>query len=221
VVAAGVSAVRSLPTLQTPSCVRYVSKRVFDLSVATTGLILLLPVLLLIALAVRIDSKGPAIFRQDRVGRFGVVFRIHKFRTMKADHSRGGSLITVDRDPRITRVGHVLRRLKLDELPQLFDVLAGDMSIVGPRPEVPEYVAIYPAGLRDQILSIRPGITDEASILVRDESRLLGNAADPQRLYVEEIMPRKLELCARYAATHTFLGDLRIIGRTIGFFFRE
>ena len=198
-------------------------KRLFDLLLAGAGLLLLAPVLLLIALWVKLDSPGPIWFRQQRVGRYGVLFRIHKFRTM---HVAGGAdgavdpeldvpLITVDTDPRITRAGQFLRRSKLDELPQLIDVLVGTMSLVGPRPEVPRYVALYPQHLRDKVLSVRPGITDPASIEYRDENALLAHASDPERVYIEEVMPAKLRHSARYVETMSLMTDLRLIGATL------
>ena len=190
-------------------------KRLFDVLCAGAGLLLLAPLLLGIALWIRIDSPGPVFFRQQRVGRGGVLFRIHKFRSMRDDAPRSGSQITIGADPRITRAGHFLRRTKLDELPQLFDVLAGTMSLVGPRPEVPRYVAMYPAELRDKILSVRPGITDPASIEFRDESALLARAADPERVYIEQVMPAKLRYAAQYVDRMSLINDLRLIGATL------
>ena len=156
------------------------------------------------------------MFRQERVGRGGKVFRIHKFRTMT--HARRGDvepLITVAGDARITRIGCRLRAAKLDELPQLIDVLRGDMSIVGPRPEVPRYVAMYPPGLRDKVLSVRPSITNPVSLRFVDKSALLSRAADPEREYVERLMPQKLAAAIAYAEHATLLSDLRVIGRTM------
>jgi lipopolysaccharide/colanic/teichoic acid biosynthesis glycosyltransferase len=190
-------------------------KRVFDLVLAGLGLVLLAPLMLAIALWIRLDSPGPVFYRQERVGRFGVPFRIHKFRTMTHDPRRDGPQITVGADGRITRAGAWLRRAKLDELPQLIDVLLGRMSLVGPRPEVPRYVAIYPAELRDKVLSVRPGITDLASIQFRNESALLARAADPEREYREVVMPAKLRLAAEYVDRATLATDLRVIGRTL------
>lgn len=190
-------------------------KRLFDLLVAGTGLVLLAPLLLLIALAIRVDSVGPVFFRQERVGRRGVTFRIHKFRTMVRDAERRGPPITAGDDARITRVGVLLRRTKLDELPQLIDVVQGTMSLVGPRPEVPRFVALYPPGLREKVLSVRPGITDLASIEFRDENQLLARCADPEHEYVHVVMPRKLALAARYVDEASFATDLRLIGRTV------
>ena len=195
------------------------AKRLFDLICAGAGLLLLSPLLLGIALWIKLDSAGPVFFRQQRVGRFGVPFRIHKFRTMQddatADARALGPQITVGADPRITRAGRFLRAAKLDELPQLLDVLAGTMSLVGPRPEVPRYVAMYPAALRDKVLSVRPGITDPASIEYRDESALLAAAADPERMYVEQVMPAKLRRAVRYVDERSLLGDVRVIAATV------
>jgi lipopolysaccharide/colanic/teichoic acid biosynthesis glycosyltransferase len=190
-------------------------KRTFDLLGAGIGLVLLSPLLLAVALWIKLDSRGPVFFRQQRVGRFGAPFRIHKFRTMTVGASRSGAEITVGADPRITRAGRFLRRTKLDELPQLIDVLAGTMSLVGPRPEVPRYVAMYPAALREKVLSVRPGITDPASVEYRDESALLARAADPERAYIEQVMPAKLQHAARYVETMSLAGDVRLIGATL------
>jgi len=190
-------------------------KRLFDLVVAAAGLLLLSPLLLGIALWIKLDSPGPVFFRQQRVGRFGALFRIHKFRSMSDGAPLAGSQLTVGADPRITRAGQVLRRTKLDELPQLIDVLAGTMSLVGPRPEVPRYVAMYPAELRDKVLSVRPGITDPASIEYHDESTLLARAADPERVYIEQIMPAKLRFAARYVEQMSVPNDVRLILATL------
>jgi lipopolysaccharide/colanic/teichoic acid biosynthesis glycosyltransferase len=194
---------------------RAMAKRLLDLLGAGLGLLLLAPLLIGIALWIKLDSRGPVFFRQERVGRFGALFRIHKFRTMRADAPSLGSQLTVGADPRITRAGHFLRRHKLDELPQLIDVVAGTMSLVGPRPEVPRYVAMYPAALRDKVLSVRPGITDPASIEYRDESALLAAASDPERVYVEQVMPAKLRFAAAYVEQRSMAGDLRLIGATL------
>ena len=190
-------------------------KRLFDFCAALLGLCVLAVPMLGIALAVRLDSPGPVFFRQQRVGRHGRCFHIHKFRTMVEDADRAGPQVTASTDRRITRVGGVLRRWKLDELPQLLDVLAGDMSLVGPRPEVPRYVAHYPAEVRELVLGLRPGITDRASIEFRDEGRLLAEAADPERCYVEEILPRKLAYYVAYAREHSLAGDLAILLDTL------
>jgi lipopolysaccharide/colanic/teichoic acid biosynthesis glycosyltransferase len=191
------------------------AKRLFDLILAGLGLLLLSPLLAAIALAIKLDSRGPVFFRQVRVGRHGREFRIHKFRTMVVNDDVRGQQITVGADPRITRVGAWLRRTKLDELAQLFDVLQGTMSLVGPRPEVPRYVALYPAKLREQVLSVRPGITDLASLTYRHESELLARAADPEREYIEVVMPAKLRLAARYARSASLRTDLAILYQTL------
>ena len=191
------------------------AKRLFDALAAAIGLLLLAPVLLAVAIAVRLDSPGPVFFRQERVGRGGRTFRIHKFRTMHVDAPSRGPAITVGVDPRITRVGHFLRGHRLDELPQLIDVLWGDMSLVGPRPEVPRYVEHYPAEMRAKVLSVRPGITDPASLEHLDEATLLASASDPEREYVQVILPRKLALQADYAARATLASDLKVIARTL------
>ncbi|MFT3859605.1 MAG: sugar transferase [Aquabacterium sp.] len=191
------------------------SKRLFDLLLSALGLLMLCPVLLLIALAIKLDSPGPVFFRQERVGRFGRPFRIHKFRTMRHAPQGTGLQITVGADSRITRTGHFLRASKLDELPQLIDVLLGDMSLVGPRPEVPRYVAHYPAAMREKVLSVRPGITDIASIEYRDESAVLARAADPEQAYIHEVMPHKLALAASYVDQASVWMDIKLICRTI------
>ncbi|MGQ0597651.1 sugar transferase [Aquabacterium sp.] len=191
------------------------SKRLFDLVLSSLGLLVLAPVLLLMALAVKLDSAGPVFFRQERVGRYGQPFRIHKFRTMRHDQGGQGLQITVGADRRITRVGGFLRRTKLDELPQLIDVWVGSMSLVGPRPEVPRYVAHYPAAMREKVLSVRPGITDIASIEYRDESSVLAQAADPEQAYIHEVLPHKLALAASYVDQASVWMDVRLIWRTI------
>lgn len=191
------------------------SKRLFDWVMSSLGLLALGPILVLIALAVKLDSPGPVFFRQERVGRFGQPFRIHKFRTMRHEPADKGLQITVGADRRITRVGHFLRASKLDELPQLLDVWQGTMSLVGPRPEVPRYVAHYPAALRDKILSVRPGITDIASIEYRDESTVLGRAADPEHAYIYEVLPHKLALAAAYVDRASVWLDIQLIARTL------
>jgi lipopolysaccharide/colanic/teichoic acid biosynthesis glycosyltransferase len=191
------------------------AKRAFDLLLAGFGLVLLSPLLLVIAVAIRLDSPGPVFYRQVRIGRHGVPFRIHKFRTMRHDAQHAGPQITVGADARITRVGAFLRRSKLDELAQLVDVLQGTMSMVGPRPEVPRYVALYPAELREVVLSVRPGLTDLASIEFRDEAALLARARDAEREYVEVVMPRKLALAARYVRSASLALDVTILWRTL------
>jgi lipopolysaccharide/colanic/teichoic acid biosynthesis glycosyltransferase len=192
------------------------SKRLFDWVMSSLGLLVLGLPLLLIALAIKLDSSGPVFFRQERVGRGGKTFRIHKFRTMRHDPVGTGLQITVGADARITRVGHLLRGSKLDELPQLIDVWVGTMSLVGPRPEVPRYVAHYPAAMREKVLSVRPGITDIASIEYRDESSVLARASDPEYAYIHEVLPHKLALAAQYVDQASVWMDVRLILRTIG-----
>ena len=189
------------------------AKRLFDLLGAGIALLLLAPLLLLVALWIKLDSPGPVFYRQERVGRHGVPFRIHKFRTMHA--GAPGLPLTVGEDPRVTRAGALLRRTRVDELPQLIDVLRGAMSLVGPRPEVPRYVAHYPPGLRERALAVRPGITDPASLAFIDEAALLARAADPEREYIEVILPAKLQCAADYAQQASLATDLRVLWQTL------
>lgn len=190
-------------------------KRLFDLFAASFGLILLSPLLLLIAAWIKFDSSGSVFFRQERTGQHGKTFRIHKFRTMVMDAEKRGLQLTVGMDNRITSSGAFLRRYKLDELPQLIDVIVGNMSLVGPRPEVPKYVACYPVDVRDLVLSVKPGITDLASIEFRDENTLLGQAADPEKIYKEQILPIKLRYYTQYAKNHTIWLDMNLIFKTL------
>ena len=189
------------------------AKRLFDVIFSVLGLALAWPLMLTAALWVVLDSPGPALFRQARVGRGGSSFFILKFRTMRQDPA--GPQITVGADPRITRSGRWLRASKLDELPQLLNVLAGDMSFVGPRPEVPQYVALYTHEER-RVLELRPGITDPASIKYRDEAGILAGAADPERAYVEHVMRDKLRINLDYARRAGLAADLGVILRTLG-----
>ena len=207
------------------------AKRMFDWVLSSVALLLLWPVLLVVALAVRLDSPGPVLFRQQRVGLHGQLFWIHKFRSMRwdvpegpqvqadaaaqhANTSAAGPQVTAASDARITRVGRFLRRSKLDELPQLWDVWRGAMSVVGPRPEVPRFMAQYEPAVRDQILSVRPGITDWAAVAFRDEEGLLANADDPESVYVNTIMPIKQAYYLHHVRTHSLWGDLRILWAT-------
>ena len=189
-------------------------KRAFDVFFSAGALLVLCPLLLAVAVWVRLDSAGPVFFRQRRVGRDGREFDIFKFRTMTGEASMRGPQITVGADARITRCGAFLRKYKIDEFPQFINVLLGDMSVVGPRPEVPRYVALYPSYTRAVVLSVRPGITDLASIEYRDENDLLGHSADPESTYVNEVMPAKLAYCERYVRERSFVGDLSIIKRS-------
>lgn len=197
-----------------------IAKRLFDLVLAAFGGVALSPLLLAIAVWIKLDSPGPVLFRQERVGRFGRPFRIHKFRTMALGAERMGPGLTIGDDARITRAGKALRRAKLDELPQLIDVLVGTMSLVGPRPELARYVALYPAELRAKLLSVRPGITDAASIVFRDESALLAAAVDPERAYAEVVLPAKLRLAAAYVDSASLANDLSLIARTVAMLLR-
>jgi lipopolysaccharide/colanic/teichoic acid biosynthesis glycosyltransferase len=200
--------------MKEPSLSGGLAKRLFDVLAAGAGVLVLAPLLLAVALWIKLDSPGPVLFRQVRVGRHGVPFEIYKFRTMRHRPDSGAQL-TVGQDPRVTRAGRFLRHYKLDELPQLFNVLEGTMSLVGPRPEVPRYVECYPPAVRNTVLSVAPGITDLAAILYKDESAILGQARDPERTYVDTILPVKLEYYQRYVRERSFWLDLRIIFRTL------
>ena len=192
-----------------------IAKRVFDLFFSVIGLLFLVPVFLLIAIWIKLDSPGPVFFRHVRVGRFGEPFRIFKFRTMRAEGEATGKQITVRDDIRITRAGRFLRRYKLDELPQLLNVVRGEMSLVGPRPEVLCYVTLYPEGVREKVLSVPPGMTDYASIEYMDENALLADADDPETVYIERVMPAKLRNYERYVAERSIGMDLKIILATV------
>jgi lipopolysaccharide/colanic/teichoic acid biosynthesis glycosyltransferase len=188
-------------------------KRLFDILVSALALILASPILLIAAIAVKLSSPGPILFRQKRVGRNFQPFWIYKFRTMVVDAPQRGAQITAGADPRITRVGRLLRKTKLDELPQLWNVLRGDMSFVGPRPEVPRYVEMF-ADDYMEILSVRPGITDPASLKFRDESEILGQATDPEAEYVQRILPEKIALAKQYIARSSLAYDVRLLCET-------
>lgn len=190
-----------------------VAKRAFDVAAATAALLLTLPVTLAVALAILLESGGPVLYRGWRVGRDGQIFRICKFRSMFTGADRVGGAITAAGDARVTRVGRVLRRTKLDELPQLLNVLRGDMTLVGPRPEHPNYVRLYTPEQR-RVLRVRPGLTGVASIAYRNEEALLGGE-DPEALYRTVIMPDKLRLELEYLDRRSFWSDLRIIAATL------
>ena len=195
------------------------------LILAATALVVLLPFMLVLAALIRLTSPGPAIFRQQRCGLNGRLFTFYKFRSMcdnaeqlkasVAHLNRKSTAFKIPDDPRLTRIGRVLRKFSIDEWPQLWNVIRGEMSLVGPRPEVPRYVALYPPEIRDLVLSVRPGITDRASIEFRDEGRLLAEAADPERCYVEQILPRKLAYYADYARKRSLAGDVVILFDTL------
>jgi lipopolysaccharide/colanic/teichoic acid biosynthesis glycosyltransferase len=194
--------------------------RAFDLFVAGLGLLLLSPVLAVIALLIRLEDGGPVFFRQVRVGRGGRPFRIWKFRTMVVDADRLGRAITVGDDRRITRCGKWLRRWKLDELPQLINVVLGEMGFVGPRPEVPRYVDLYSPEQR-RVLELRPGITDLASIAYRNESELLQEQADPEAFYIDQVMPDKIRINLEYASRAGLWRNIKVILATLGLIPKE
>lgn len=188
--------------------------RLFDILISFFGLLVLSPVLIIVALIIVIDDPGPVFYRQLRVGRYGRDFRIFKFRSMRVNADKAGLITVGDRDPRVTRAGYYIRKYKIDELPQLLNVLIGDMSLVGPRPEVRRYVDLYTDEQR-RVLSVRPGITDYASIEYVDENRLLAASDNPDKTYIDEIMPAKIALNMRYI-NHPTLGEyLRILFLTI------
>jgi lipopolysaccharide/colanic/teichoic acid biosynthesis glycosyltransferase len=189
-------------------------KRVFDLICCLVALIALLPLFVILAIAVKLDSRGPVFFSQERVGWGGRRFRLYKFRTMVADAAQCGPAITRGGDWRVTRIGKVLRRFKLDELPQLWNVVKGDMSIVGPRPEVPKYVALFPKEY-ERVLTVRPGITDLATLQYRNEESVLQHAADAEQFYVEQVLPAKLKLNLEYLKKRGFFYDLKLILLTL------
>jgi lipopolysaccharide/colanic/teichoic acid biosynthesis glycosyltransferase len=188
-------------------------KRLFDLVVATLILLCFLPFGIVIAVLIALESRGGVFYRQERIGQFGKPFRLLKFRTMRKNADQFGKLTVGMCDPRITRVGRVIRKIKLDEFPQFLNVLAGKMSIVGPRPEVKEYVDLYTEEQR-AVLSVKPGITDYASLEFFRENELLGQSEDPRRTYIEEIMPAKIALNRKYIAHPTLGQDLKIMWKT-------
>ena len=188
-------------------------KRIFDIISSLLGLILLSPFMIIIAILIKFDSKGPIFFKQVRVTKNGREFKIFKYRTMRVGSDKF-SQITVGKDSRITKVGDFLRKYKLDEIPQLINVLIGDMSLVGPRPEVPKYVALYTEEQRE-ILKVRAGITDYASIEFSNENDILANEADPEKAYIEKIMTRKIELNKKYLSEISVMTDVKIILLTI------
>lgn len=184
-------------------------KRAVDIVVSGALLLVLAPVIAIAAAAVAGERTGPVLFAQERIGLHGKPFRIHKFRSMHP--SSGGPEVTTAGDARVTRVGALLRKTKLDELPQLFDVFVGKMSLVGPRPEVARYVELWPEAERELILSVRPGITDPASVAFRNESEILAQQPDPERYYREVLLPQKVAIYAEYVRNRSLLGDLRVL----------
>ncbi|MCU9810322.1 sugar transferase [Paraclostridium sp. AKS81] len=189
-------------------------KRIFDIGASFFGLVILSPILLLIAIFIKIDSKGPVFFKQQRVGKNKKVFEIYKFRTMVTDAEKIGKQITIGNDSRITNVGKFIRKCKLDELPQLLNVLRGEMSLVGPRPEVPRYVDLYDE-YQEQILLVKPGITDYASIEFRNENEILGGSINPEKTYISEVMPVKIDLNLKYIKKISLIEDIHLILKTI------
>lgn len=189
-------------------------KRIFDIAVSSIGLIVLLPILIVIAILIKLDSKGPVFFKQKRVGKNKKIFEIYKFRTMVTDAEKLGKQITIGSDNRITKVGRFIRKYKLDEFPQLINVLKGEMSLVGPRPEVPKYVELYDI-YQEQILLVQPGITDYASIKFKNESELLGCSDNPEKSYVEDIMPQKINLNMKYIKNISLFEDIKLVLSTI------
>lgn len=189
-------------------------KRAFDIVASGLGLLVLSPLFLIVAIWIKLDSPGAVFFRQVRVGRYNKDFRIFKFRTMRTGSDKGSQLTIGGRDPRVTRAGYWLRKFKIDELPQLINVFVGDMSLVGPRPEVRRYVDLYTPE-QMHVLDVRPGITDAASIKFRNESEFLKQVDDPEKHYVEVLMPMKLDLYLQYVNYHSFKGDIRLILETL------
>jgi len=190
-------------------------KRVFDLFFVIPGLLILSPILLVIAVLINRDSGDPILFKQERVGLDGKLFKVLKFRTMVVDAEKQGAKVTTGSDPRITQTGYWLRKYKLDELPQLFNVLKGEMSLVGPRPEVPEYVEFYSDKQKETVLSVLPGITDTASIEFRNENELLTDSDDPVRDYREKVLPIKLAYYEKYVKEHSMWLDFKLIIKTV------
>ncbi|MEI6312882.1 MAG: sugar transferase [Bacteroidota bacterium] len=189
-------------------------KRIFDLFFSSIGLILLSPLLLIIAIGIVIESKGGIFYRQERIGKDEIPFSLYKFRSMRPDSDKKGLLTVGSRDNRITKMGYYIRKFKLDELPQLINVVLGDMSLVGPRPEVKKYTDIYTTAQK-KVLSVKPGITDWASLEYFEESDLLSKSADPEKTYIEEVMPAKLKINEKYILNHNLVEDIKIILLTI------
>ena len=195
-------------------------KRLFDIIASGCGLLVLSPVFIIVALWIKIDSKGPVFFRQVRVGRYNKDFRIFKFRSMRVGSDKGSQVTIGGRDPRVTRSGYFIRKFKIDELPQLINVFIGDMSLVGPRPEVRHYVD-YWTSQQMRVLDVRPGITDPASIRFRNENELLEKAEDPERYYIDVIMQEKIELYLEYVEKSSFWYDIKLIFQTFKVIIKE
>ncbi|EIF2086634.1 sugar transferase [Clostridium perfringens] len=192
-----------------------IAKRMFDLFFSLIGIIITIPIFILVSIMIKLTSKGPIIFKQERVGKNKKIFYIYKFRTMTdCDDRASDRQVTVINDQRITRIGRILRKYKIDELPQLYNVLKGDMSFVGPRPEVKKYVKFYEEEY-DEILKIKPGITDLASIEYIDENTIISKYSDPEKIYIEEVLPKKLMLNKRYIEEMSIKNDILLILKTI------
>ena len=190
------------------------AKRLFDIVSSGIGLLCLAPIFVVMAIWIKLDSRGPVFYRQTRVGRYGRDFRIFKFRSMRVGSDKGRQITVGERDPRITRSGYFIRRYKIDELPQLINVFLGDMSVVGPRPEVRKYVDLYSEEQR-KVFQVRPGITDLASIKYLNENELLSQVDDPDTYYIDVIMPDKLAINLEYIRHQSFMGDIKIIFNTL------
>lgn len=190
-------------------------KRIFDLFFSLCGLVILFPLFIAIALWIKLDSKGAVFFKQKRVGQFDGEIDVYKFRSMVTDAESKGLKITVGRDPRITNSGHFIRKYKIDELAQLINVVNGTMSLVGPRPEVREYINEYPKDIKDKVLSVKPGITDFASIEFKDENAILEGAENPNDTYINEILPIKQKFYIQYIDEQSILLDIKLIFKTI------
>lgn len=198
-----------------------IGKRCFDLFFTIPGVLVISPVLSVIALWIKLDSKGPIFFRQERVGLHGKIFKIFKFRTMIVDAETYGKQITIGNDKRVTNSGYFLRKYKFDELPQLFNICLGEMSLVGPRPEVPRYVAEYTEEEKAIVLSVLPGITDYASIEYKNENEVLGKSTDPEKTYIEEILPIKIQYYRKYVEEQSLMKDFMLIIKTFLAVFRQ
>ena len=188
--------------------------RFFDFILSLVGLVVLAPIFIVLAIWIKIDSKGPVFYKQVRVGRNGIDFGLFKFRSMVVDADKKGLITVGGRDPRITRSGYFIRKYKLDELPQLINVLVGDMSLVGPRPEVRKYVDLY-TDEQQKVLSVKPGITDYASIEYMDENEILGKSSDPEKTYIEDIMPEKIKYNMKYINNKNLFEYFKIIFLTV------
>jgi lipopolysaccharide/colanic/teichoic acid biosynthesis glycosyltransferase len=199
---------------------KQMAKRFFDIVAATLGLLILLPLLMVVAVAIALDSKGSILFLQQRIGKGGEPFFLFKFRTMHVGADKGTAITVGNRDPRITTIGYYLRKIKMDELPQLINVLKGEMSFVGPRPEVKKFVDLYTPEQR-RVLDVAPGMTDYASILFRNENELLSGKNDPVAFYVDHIMPQKLQLNLEYIDSNNLWIDIKILFKTLVVIFRK